>query len=69
MTEATLARAQSGDGEAFRELIDPHRRELQAHCYRILGSVQDAEEVLQEGCGTARAAPVQRALVARALPR
>jgi RNA polymerase sigma-70 factor (TIGR02960 family) len=48
MTEATLARAQAGDGEAFRELIDPYCRELQAHCYRILGSVQDAEDVLQE---------------------
>ena len=48
MTEAALARAQAGDGEAFRELVDPHRRELQAHCYRILGSVQDAEDVLQE---------------------
>jgi len=44
----TLARAQAGDGEAFRELIDPYGRELQAHCYRILRSVQDAEDVLQE---------------------
>lgn len=48
MTQTTLALAQAGDGEAFRELVDPHRHELQAHCYRILGSVQDAEDVLQE---------------------
>src|ERR1700749_228377 len=48
MTEATLARAKAGDGAAFGELIDPYRRELQAHCYRILVSVQDAEDVLQE---------------------
>ena len=48
MTTTALARARAGDGEAFRELTDPHRRELQLHCYRILGSVQDAEDTLQE---------------------
>ncbi len=48
MTEPTLARARAGSEDAFRELTDPHRRELQLHCYRILGSVQDAEDLLQE---------------------
>jgi RNA polymerase sigma-70 factor (TIGR02960 family) len=48
MTEATLTRARAGDEEAFRELTDPHRRELLLHCYRILGSLQDAEDLLQE---------------------
>jgi RNA polymerase sigma-70 factor, ECF subfamily len=48
VTERTLSRARAGDEEAFRELIDPYRGELQLHCYRILGSVQEAEDLLQE---------------------
>jgi RNA polymerase sigma-70 factor (TIGR02960 family) len=48
VSERLLMRAAQGDADAFRELTDPHRRELQVHCYRILGSMQDAEDVLQE---------------------
>ncbi len=48
MTEQTLARARAGDEDAFRELTDPYRRELQVHVYRIVGSAQDAEDLLQE---------------------
>jgi RNA polymerase sigma-70 factor (ECF subfamily) len=48
VTQQILARARAGDEDAFRELTDPYRRELQLHVYRIVGSVQDAEDLLQE---------------------
>jgi RNA polymerase sigma-70 factor (TIGR02960 family) len=47
-TSDLIARASAGDDNAFRELAEVHSRELQVHCYRILGSVQDAEDALQE---------------------
>jgi RNA polymerase sigma-70 factor (TIGR02960 family) len=40
--------ARAGDGEAFRQLVGPYERELQVHCYRMLGSVQDAEDAMQD---------------------
>ena len=43
-----VTRARGGDGDAFRQLVEPHRRELHVHCYRILGSFQDAEDALQD---------------------
>ena len=48
VTTELIERARSGDGEAFGQIIKPHQRELMVHCYRILGSAQDAEDALQE---------------------
>ena len=48
MTRSTLDSARGGSERAFRELVDPYRRELHLHCYRILGSNVDAEDMLQE---------------------
>ncbi len=48
-----MERARTGDGDAFRTLAEPYLRELQVHCYRMLGSFQDAEDALQDTLLTA----------------
>lgn len=48
MTAELMTRARAGDADAFAQLVAPHRRELHVHCYRILGSAQDAEDALQD---------------------
>jgi RNA polymerase sigma-70 factor (ECF subfamily) len=48
VTAELLAQAQAGDADAFGQLVDPYRHELQVHCYRFLGSLADAEDALQD---------------------
>ena len=53
MATDLIGRARDGDGQAFRELVEPYQHELAVHCYRILGSALDAEDAMQETLLTA----------------
>jgi hypothetical protein len=64
VTADLLSRARAGDGETFRELTGPHRRELQVHCYRMLGSFAAAEDAVQETM-LAAGSPAEDAIVAK----
>jgi RNA polymerase sigma-70 factor (ECF subfamily) len=57
MSTELIERARAGDEAAFEQLIGPHRHEIQAHCYRFLGSVADAEDAFWHGGPTWRGLP------------
>jgi len=48
MDEATLSAAREGSAEAFGKLTEAYRRELHVHCYRLVGSVAEAEDLVQD---------------------